>query len=163
MSWQIRGFAALLAALCMGGAVAADDSGAAAAQALRSRQEAIQAQLKNNAFGLPLVLESTEGDRDLSGDVYALLPQPLAAVSAALKRPAQWCEVLILHLNVKHCETTPSGLALNVGSKHDQPLEQTSRLELTQRVVADTPDYLRVEMMASRARWARATTGSCWS
>ena len=100
----------------MGGAVAADDSGAAAAQALRSRQEALQAQMRNNVFGLPLVLDSTEGERDLSGDVYALLPQPLAAVSAALKRPAQWCEVLILHLNVKHCETTPLGLAMNVAA-----------------------------------------------
>ena len=56
----------------------------------------------------------------------------------------------MLHLNVKHCETTPSGLALNVGSKHDQPLEQTSRLELTHRVAADTPDYLRVQMTAAQ-------------
>ena len=40
------------------------------AEVLRAQQEALGARLARNDFGRPLVIESEEGDEDISGDVF---------------------------------------------------------------------------------------------
>ena len=53
-------------------------------------------------------------------------------VQQALQSADHWCDILILHLNVKRCRTssgTPKMLSLNVGRKFDQPIEDAYELE----------------------------------
>ena len=126
----------------------ADVAADAAASALRERQVALAPKLQDNTFGQPLYLESAETTELASGDIYAVLPHPYGVVAGALKKPGQWCDVLILHLNVKHCAAATGGITLHLGSKHEQPLDQAYRLELRYAVPADIPDYLRVQMQA---------------
>ena len=118
------------------------------ADALRAQQAALRNELANNVFGQPIHLDSSEDGARLSGDVYALVDHPFPRVAASIKHPAQWCEVMILVINVKHCEAAEHRVAVNVGRKHDQPLKDTYRIDFAHEVAADTPGYLLMRLHA---------------
>jgi hypothetical protein len=134
-------------ALCAVGPVAAQD-----ADALRSQHAALRAQLASNPFGRPLVLVSTEASGMLKGDVYAVAAQPYGVVGPALQGMDHWCDILMLHLNVKGCSWRGGGagstLSLDVGRKFDQPIADTHRVDFSYRVAAGTADYLQVLLNA---------------
>jgi hypothetical protein len=73
-------------------------------------------------------------------------------IGPALQAPDHWCDILILHLNVKRCRasTAEAGdtLTLNIGRKFDRPQSDAYRLEFLHKVVATTPDYLQVVLSA---------------
>jgi len=147
----VRGRCTLLLAalLSAGGAAASDPADGDAAQALRHTQRALATTLRQIDLQLPLWLESQELEGELSGDVHALLPYPFAALRASLTQAAQWCELLMLQINIKHCEPAPEVLALHFGPRYALPLASTLRLNLDYQVPSDSPQYLRIEMKAA--------------
>lgn len=122
------------------------------AAALRARHQALLGALANNPFGRPLVLESALAETTIQGDVYAVVAQPFAGVGNALEAMAPWCDILILHLNVKGCSSRGSGaesrLSLALGRKFDEPLSKAYRIDFSYRVVASRSDYLAVQLSA---------------
>ncbi|MDF3031059.1 MAG: hypothetical protein K0R03_1617 [Moraxellaceae bacterium] len=148
-----RGFGLLGTILCCAlfcaPPVSADD-----AAALRARHAALRPQLANNPFNRPLHLESRQQDGTLQGDIYAQIAQPFAVAGPALQGTEQWCEILILHLNVKSCRANGSRsgavLRLHIGRKFDQPLDDAYPVQFTYRVAASRPDYLRVVLDADK-------------
>ena len=123
------------------------------AAGLQARYAQLRGQLKPNANGHSLVIDSTEQQERLTGEVSAVLEHPFAAVHAGLKSPASWCEVMILPFNTKYCHAGegPDGpaLLLRIGRKVDQPLERTYKLLLGWRNVATTPEYFETRMDAA--------------
>jgi hypothetical protein len=118
---------------------------------LRARHAALQDKFANNQFGRPLVLESVESSGDLKGDVYAVVDHPFPMVQQALQSADHWCDILILHLNVKRCRAgggAAKTINLSVGRKFDQPIEDAYQLNFAYRVVAATNDYLQVLLTA---------------
>ncbi|MEO8523830.1 MAG: hypothetical protein ABI460_03825 [Caldimonas sp.] len=120
------------------------------ADTLRAKNATLQDKYAANQFGRPLVLESTQSSGDLRGDVYTVVDHPFATVQQALQSIDHWCDILILHLNVKRCRAngTTKLLSLNVGRKFDQPIEDAYELEFVWRVATATPDYLNVQLSA---------------
>jgi len=121
------------------------------AATLRARHVALQDKFANNQFGRPLVLESVESSGDLKGDVYAVVDHPFPLVQQALQSADHWCDILILHLNVKRCRASGGAaktINLSVGRKFDQPIEDAYQLNFAYRVVAATSDYLQVLLTA---------------
>ena len=138
-----------IALLCMAaGAARADDASAA----LRARYAELKDRLQQTQFQKPIHLASAEMPDSASGEIYAVIAQPFSTVGPGLERPASWCEVLILNLNVKYCRPAGEGrestLAVSVGKKGFQPLEQALRAEFVYRLEAKTPDYLKVTLNA---------------
>ena len=117
---------------------------------LRTKNAAMQDKFASNQFGRPLVLESTQTAGDLRGDVYTVVEYPFATVKQALQANEHWCDILILHLNVKRCKAGAAGksITLNVGRKFDQSLEDAYELDFDWRLAAATPDYLSVQLTA---------------
>ncbi|MBC7500694.1 MAG: hypothetical protein H7315_09360 [Herminiimonas sp.] len=119
---------------------------------LRAKYAALTDTLKNNQFNRPIAVESNEMPNRLQGEVYALVDHPIADVNAALSKPASWCDVLILHLNTKQCRVTQNKdvpmLAVSIGKKHDQPLEQAYRVDFIFNAAQSTPEYLDVKLNA---------------
>jgi hypothetical protein len=147
--------AGVLAALALGAALLAPPPADAAeplrTAGLRAKYTAVEPQLRNSQFQGPLVLESVETSRSSQGDVYAVVDHPFAKVSGALTNPANWCDILILHLNIKYCRGTPGTaptLEVRIGRKYDQPLTSATPLAFAWRAVAATRDYLDVELDA---------------
>lgn len=152
-----RAWHALVAALCVGwSALSFGAEGAGGAAALLDRYRSLGAQLKDNAFHRPLYLESAEASSSLKGDIYAVVDYPFTVVSGQLndaaQGPANWCAVLILHLNTKYCHASSSGngpvLDVNLGRKIQQKLSDTYRVQFRYRVAAATPDYFQVDLTA---------------
>lgn len=129
--------AAALALACCGAALAGP-------QELRARYADLADELADNAFGQPIHIQSAESPNDLQGDVYAVVDHPFAAVNRALSQPANWCDVLILHLNTKYCRPAAGSphLTVAVGKKFDQPLKDTHKLDFAWQLAASGSDYL---------------------
>lgn len=79
-----------------------------------------------------------------------------ASINSALNDPEQgsanWCDVLILHLNTKYCYASSSSngkrLSVNIGKKVEQPLAYAYRVEFNYHVVAASPEYFQVKLNA---------------
>ncbi len=134
------------------GSACADEVTAQPAALLSTRYEALRDQLSHNPYRRPLYLESSEISDGVKGEVFALIDYPFTTAGAALNAPAQWCDILILHLNTKYCRASTAGpggvLDVGIGRKYDQPLDKAYRVDFAYRVVADTPNYLKVRLDA---------------
>jgi hypothetical protein len=144
--------AAMFATTAWAGAVAPATD--AAAQ-LRARHAALAPALAHNDFGRPLALESHEQAHSVSGDVYAVIDYPFAAVSQAFRDPHTWCEVLILHLNTKYCRAGGGVLSVRMGRKGERDLDDTFALAFAFR--ADAP---RADFVSARAASPSGPLGS---
>ena len=85
-----------------------------------------------------LWLASREEGDTLRGDIHALSPHRYDEVRQALRRPAAWCELFILHLNVKFCRAEGAvgeeSLVVGLGRKFEQPLGDAHWIRLAFRV-----------------------------
>jgi hypothetical protein len=85
------------------------------------------ARLEKNSFGLPIIVESVEQDDKVHVDVYGIFHHPFGSIAAALKVPANWCDIVSLHPNVKACSYNDQAgtllLAFYLGQKTYQPPE----------------------------------------
>lgn len=129
------------------------DADAAQPDALRAAYQRMADKLARSSLGRPMLLDSSETPGGLQGDIYAVVPHPLPKIVAALKEPAQWCELLTLHVNNRRCRTgSEEGrqmLTLHVVRRYDKPVEQAFRLPFAYRVAHASADRLSVEMSAS--------------
>jgi len=152
-AWPVLCLAFLLLAPA-GFRTAHGDAPAPQAAGLRAKYAALQSQLANNPFQRPLHLDSAQGTGVLTGEIYAVVDHPFETSAAALAIPANWCNILILHLNVKYCrastDTGKSVLAVYVGRKYEQPLARAYRVEFAYRLAAATPNYLRAVLTADQ-------------
>jgi hypothetical protein len=159
--WSLVLLACLGAAAAQGPNAQAQTAPAATAQAqapadsaaaLRERHSALQESLRNNPFGRALHLDSVQNSGDLRGDIHAVVEHPFATLGAALGKAETWCDILILHLNIKHCAVARNAgaatVAVNIGRKFDQPIEETHRVDFAFRQVASTPEYLHANLRA---------------
>ena len=144
--------ATALAALLVASSFATAQPAPNTAESRKQHYDSLGGALQQNPFGRPLVLESAENKDQLSGNIYAVVDRPFATVSSALQSPANWCEILMLHLNTKYCAPQPTAagtnLAVSAGRKFDQPLEQAQKLTFGFAVAAATDRWLDVRLSA---------------
>ena len=119
---------------------------------LRAKYTELTKQLNNNQFKRALYLNSMESSHDLKGEIYAVIDYPFAKVNQALNNPAHWCDVLILHINIKYCHAdenrTGSTLTFTLGKKDAQPLTDTYQVDFDYREIITTSDYFAIELNA---------------
>jgi len=122
------------------------------AAVLRERYSGLTQQLEESAIQRGLHVESNESATTPRGDAYAVIQYPFSTVAAAFAKPENWCESMILHLNVQYCRASMSGgqpqLSAAVGKNTNQPLDDTHRINFIYRVSASTSDFLGVELVA---------------
>ena len=124
------------------------------AGSLRDRYAALSEQLEQSPLQRGLYLESVENSRAPRGDIYALVDYPFATVADVFMNPANWCEALILHVNVKYCHAAVRGehtvLSVAIGKKVEQPLSETYRVEFAYTVTSFGVDYMKVDLDARK-------------
>lgn len=123
---------------------------AASPEALRTQFASLRAAGTGQLLDQSIYLRSTESADRMQGEVHALIDEPFEQVRQQLSKAAQWCEVLILHINVKYCraQRTAAGeeLVSGVGRKFDQPLAEVHWVRFGFRVVSDRNDHLLTEL-----------------
>lgn len=129
---------------------AATDAGPASA--LLGDYTRLAQALQHNAFKQPLVLQSSESATGLTGDIYAVVPYPFAAVSTGMRSPDHWCEVMILHINTKYCHAVaePQGTSLrvNIGKKTPQAMADATRLVFRYSETRTLKNYFAITLTA---------------
>lgn len=122
------------------------------AESLHAKYASLGEQLHHNPFRRALSLNSSESSSELKGNIYALVDYPFSTVSAALNGPEHWCDVLILHINTKHCRATTDKtrtvLTVSIGKKTPQPIQDAYPIEFSYRVVAATAKHLEIQLTA---------------
>jgi len=122
-----------------------------AATILSAKYESLRDTLRHNQFQRPLTIESIESANNIKGDVYARIDHPYSTVNTALKVPANWCDILILHQNTKYCKASPglrgTDLKMMIGKKISQPLASAYEVNLAYKVLASNPNYLAVQLI----------------
>jgi hypothetical protein len=108
--------------------------------------------LMTSSFGIPLYLESFEkGDR-VHVDVYGIFNNRFSTVANVLKIPANWCDIVSLHPNVKACtyggQPGAGLLTFYIGSKNYQSPENARQVVYHYRHVAQTTRYLDILLNA---------------
>ncbi len=103
---------------------------------------------------LPIHLEFEEPRGRFRAAVYSIVEQRFGTVSEALGRPANWCEILPLHFNVKSCTYGPRTgdplLTLYLGRKFYQEPDAAQRLPLSFEVLSAEPDYFEISLRAEK-------------
>jgi hypothetical protein len=131
-------------------ALFASAAGAQDADGLRARHAALRPALAHSPFERPLHVESAVSGGKHNGEVYAVIEQPYGVVAPALARPAHWCDILSLQVNVKRCEAPGAGAGPTVAAfitrKPREALEDAHRVEFRYGLAAASEDYLRVSL-----------------
>ena len=143
---------ALLGSLGFSSGMATAEEADNFAASLRAKYTKLEPQLQDNHFQRAIYLNSAESSSDLKSEIFAVVDYPFATVNTALNNPEHWCDVLILHINVKSCQVsnknTGTLLAVNLGRKHYQALADTFRLAFDYRAAVSTADYFALELKA---------------
>ena len=119
---------------------------------LRDTYHRNMARLETNSFGLPLFLESIERDDRVHVDVYGVFDYPFSSVVDVLKVPANWCDIVSLHPNIKACTYREQPgtwlLTFFIGNKVYQPPEDTRQVVYHFRKVDQQQGYLDIILSA---------------
>ena len=122
------------------------------AEILRGSYQKNISQLAKSSFGLPLFLESYEHGNKVKVDVYGIFNYPFTSVANVLKVPANWCDIVSLHPNVKACtyRELPGDwlLTFYVGKKVYQPPEEARQVIYHFSNVIQQPEYLDILLRA---------------
>jgi hypothetical protein len=123
------------------------------ADSLLQRHADLHGKLSNNQFQRPLVLESSDLSGQLKGEIYAQLERSFSVVAPQLQSMSQWCDILILHLNIKSCRPSDINsvrmLEIYIGRKSGQPLDDAYPFDFLYQVKSNRPDFLQVQLTAA--------------
>jgi hypothetical protein len=119
---------------------------------LKAKHSELASQLNNNQFNRELYISSSESDTNLKGEIYAVVDYPFATVNKGLNDASHWCDVLILHINIKYCYAQPGStntvLTVDLGKKYEQALDDTYRVNFNYKPIASSNDYFALALNA---------------
>jgi hypothetical protein len=118
------------------------------AGSLRARHQELREELRNNSYQRQMFIDSAESANSLQGDVYAVLDHPFEKVKSSLHDPDAWCDIMLLPFNTKYCHATDNQLAVRIGRKYSQPVEQAYKIDFRFQNVAAGNDYLESRLTA---------------
>jgi hypothetical protein len=117
-------------------------------KSMLKRYYEVKKQLFQHASGLPIYVESFDENKLLNGAVYSIVSHPFSNISNVLIEPSNWCDISLLHLNVKACTFEKNEhiqkITFYSGRKFYQPPERAFILEYQFQVVKNTSKYLKI-------------------
>ncbi|WP_455202660.1 hypothetical protein [Kaarinaea lacus] len=122
-------------------------------EALLSQYQTIKGSLESNQYGAPVYIQSNFEEDNATGEVFALVEHKFDSVVAGLDSPDHWCDVVLLHINVKGCNVKGNNdserfLTLFVGRRYFQTPDQAHEMKYQFNKVSSSPDYLHVNLTA---------------
>lgn len=115
---------------------------------LADRYETMRPRMVASAFGRLLVVDSGERNGRLHGVIHAELAEPFAPMAARLTTPRAWCDVIVLHVNVKGCAADGGFVTVYSGRKYYEPIDRTHAIRYAFHEVAARADYFRIVLAA---------------
>jgi hypothetical protein len=124
----------------------------AEADALYAKYYNINDQLEKNVYGIPIYLESNGGNGKIAGDVYGIIHHPFASIRDALGAPANWCDIVPQHLNVKACtyqhQNNQCNLNIYSGRKFYEKADEVYQIDYLYSIKSRQDDYFKISLEA---------------
>lgn len=121
-------------------------------QQLHAKYADLKDELSNSQFKRELYMTSEESSDHLKGEIYAVVDYPFATVDKALNDSSHWCDLLILHINIKYCYASVNKadtvLTVDLGKKEEQSLADTYQVKFNYQQVASSNDYFALALNA---------------
>ena len=121
-------------------------------KALIDKYHFIKTSLEKNRLGIPIYLESIEEISSLHVDIYGIFDYSFDDIRDAFQVPANWCDIAILHSNIKACTYTEKAdqwqIKLYYGLKSYQPPEDAFATNYNFHVLSQQSDYMHISLFA---------------
>lgn len=121
-------------------------------KALLNKYHEIEKRLFKNQFGVPVYIESYDGNNTIRVDIYGIFDYPFDHMRNILQVPANWCDIALLHINIKSCTYhTLNGdtlLTFYSGRKYYQAPDEAYQLKYRYHLFAPQPEYLNISLAA---------------
>ena len=108
----------------------------------------LKPELADSIFGKPILLKSATGENIVRGEAYAVLNAPIAALDEMLSKTVSWCELGILHINVKACVYDEDQVQFYVGRKYYQEPSEAHAVLYRLKQLAEAGQHLNVKLSA---------------
>ena len=122
-------------------------------QNLQRSYDKIKKQLVEHPSGLPIYIESFDENNSISGDVYSITSHSFSTIKNTLTDPANWCDISLLHLNIKACtfkhNKENQKITIYTGRKFYQPPEDAFVHEYIFEIVHNQSSYFKVLLTAA--------------
>jgi hypothetical protein len=114
----------------------------------------IKDKLENNVYGIPIYIKSKNENKTMLGEVYGRLPYSFRELRLALATPANWCDIVPQHLNIKactyqsvndHCRVT-----FYTGRKFYETPEDVYQLAYRFKLVTNENKYFHTRFIADK-------------
>jgi len=119
---------------------------------LLAKYQQINGQLEQNIYGIPVYLQSNGDNGTMRGDVFGIIPHPFSTVRDALGTPANWCEMVPTHLNIKACTyrylNNECGLTIYSGRKFYEKADDVYMLDYRYQLETKQKDYFYITRTA---------------
>lgn len=120
---------------------------------LLNKYSELKNELNNSEFKRELYMTSKESSNTLKGEIYAVVDYPYGTVNKALNNSSHWCDVLILHINIKYCyaqknDANNAVLTVDLGKKEEQSRADTYEVNFNYRQLASANDYFALGLNA---------------
>lgn len=117
-----------------------------------SKYQQVEQSMRQNPYGVPVYIDSDFRDNYTAGEVAALVQHDFATVAAGLTSAQRWCDIVLLHINVKGCDAKQgkiNSLKLYVGRRHYQMPEEAHEMQYQFRQISTTHDYFQLSLAAA--------------
>ena len=142
----------LLLLLLFGTSLPALAAEATGVDALLAAYRDLRPKLEANVYGAPIYVASAEEGERMRGEVYSVANHPYSRLVQALRLPRNWCDLALLHLNIKTCtyerQDTSEWLTFYSGRKFYEPPEKAYALRYSFRLEAAHDNYFRATLTA---------------
>ncbi len=112
----------------------------------------IEDKLEKSPFGIPVYLESSVDTNASHVDIYGIVPHPFAVLQKEMEVPANWCDIVLPHIDVRACTYAKVNDAwlLNTYSvtKASESFEDSYQMKLQYRVSEAQPVYFNISLFA---------------
>jgi hypothetical protein len=112
----------------------------------------IEKELKNGSSATPFYLESSMTQNASCVDIYGTLKYPFDIVENALQLPANWCDIVLLHTDVRACTYKKVNdrwlLTLYTVKKFQDPLEDAYQMKFEYHVISQQVGLFAVSLSA---------------
>ena len=130
----------------------ADDSLRTGHESLIDKYHKIEKELEKSALTIPFYLESSVSKNASRVDIYGTVKYPFDIVKNELQEPTNWCDIVLLHSNVRACTYKKGNdtwlLTLYNVKKFQDPLEDAYQMNFEYRVIAQQPGFFAISLAA---------------
>lgn len=124
------------------------------AESLIDKYHNIEKELETSSLPIPFYLESGVNKNASHADIYGAIKHPFPIVENELQSSANWCDILLLHDNVRACthekaEDTRQITVYEV-NRFNEPLEDAYQIKFRYHLLEQQPAFFDISLAAPR-------------